>query len=88
MVLEVAVPAFGLREDVLAEVHAGEPSQEELKRREFYAHLYLGLYFEALKDPAKTKEHIFKAEQLVPASDYMGDIAKLHAKLLRNAPNP
>src|SRR5262249_45932646 len=36
--------------DVLAAVKTGEPPLEELKTRLFYAHLYLGLYFEVMGD--------------------------------------
>src|SRR5690606_32471165 len=34
-------------EDVLAAARAGDPSSRELNTRLFYAHLYLGLYYEA-----------------------------------------
>ncbi len=70
-------------EDVLAEIKTGEPAAGELRIREFYSHLYLGLYYDALKDAAKTKEHIFKAEALAGKGEYMGDVAKVHAAELR-----
>jgi lipoprotein NlpI len=50
----------------------------------FYAHLYLGLYFEAIGDPAKAKEHISKAAHDFKAPHYMGDVARVHARLLEN----
>jgi lipoprotein NlpI len=50
----------------------------------FYAHLYLGLYYEALADKAKTREHILKAARDFKADHYMGDVARVHARLLEN----
>ena len=73
-------------EDVLTETKLGNPSENELKQREFYAHLYLGLYYEALKDSTKVTNHIFKAETLAPVAGYMGDVARVHANLLRHPP--
>ncbi len=48
----------------------------------FYAHLYLGLYYEATGDKAKTREHIFKAAREFKADHYMGDVARVHARVL------
>jgi lipoprotein NlpI len=48
----------------------------------FYAHLYLGLYFEALGEREKAREHIFKAAREFKAEHYMGDVARVHARLL------
>jgi lipoprotein NlpI len=48
----------------------------------FYAHLYLGLYFEALGDREKAREHIFKAAREFKAEHYMGDVARVHARVL------
>jgi lipoprotein NlpI len=48
----------------------------------FYAHLYLGLYYDALGDKPKTREHIFKAARDFKAEHYMGDVARVHARVL------
>ena len=48
----------------------------------FYAHLYLGLYYEAIGDKGKTREHIFKAARDFKAPHYMGDVARVHARVL------
>jgi lipoprotein NlpI len=48
----------------------------------FYAHLYLGLYYEAIGDKNKTREHIFKAARDFKAPHYMGDVARAHARVL------
>jgi lipoprotein NlpI len=48
----------------------------------FYAHLYLGLYYDALKDTTRTRQHITKAVTLAP-DHYMGDVARIHAAVLK-----
>jgi len=48
----------------------------------FYAHLYLGLYYEAIGDKSKTREHIFRAARDFKAPHYMGDVARVHARVL------
>lgn len=67
--------------DVLAA--AGKGDGEVRRRHEFYAHYYLGLYYEVAGDNAKTRRHIFAAEKLADAGGYMGDCARVHAELLR-----
>jgi lipoprotein NlpI len=50
---------------------------------QFYAHLYLGLYFEALGDRERAREHIaVAAEERFSASGYMHDVARVHLRLL------
>ncbi len=46
-----------------------------------YAHLYLGLYYEALGEPEKSAEHIRKAAYDEAMDHYMGRTAQVHAKL-------
>jgi lipoprotein NlpI len=70
-------------EAVLEAARSGHPSPLVLKRNQFYAHLYLGLYYEAVGDEAKTREHIFKAAELSEPQNYMGAVARVHAGLLR-----
>lgn len=48
----------------------------------FYAHLYLGLYYDALGEKGKTRQHIIKAARDFKADHYMGDVARVHARLL------
>jgi lipoprotein NlpI len=50
----------------------------------FYAHLYLGLYYDAAADKAKTREHILKAARDFKADHYMGDVARAHARVLES----
>lgn len=70
-------------EAVLEAARAGKPSAPSLERNLFYAHLYLGLYFEAAGKEEKTREHIFKAEELSRDQQYMGAVARVHAARLR-----
>jgi lipoprotein NlpI len=68
-------------DDVLAAATAGQPPAAELRSRLFYAHLYLGLYYEAAGDAKRALEHLSKAagEHYLPG--YMGDVARVHVEL-------
>lgn len=66
-------------EDVLKAAEFGEG--EDLKNHRCYAHLYLGLYFEALGDEAKAREHMVKAARDYRMNHYMGKCAQVHVKL-------
>jgi lipoprotein NlpI len=70
-------------QDVLSAARAGDPPAEALNRRLFYAHLYLGLYYEAAGDEKRALEHIGRAADEHRISHYMGDVAVVHARLLR-----
>jgi len=48
----------------------------------FYANLYVGLYYEALDQGAKASEYIQKAAESPGATHYMGDVARVHARML------
>lgn len=73
----------GTAEEVLeaARADSGEPSVEELRGRLFYAHLYLGLYYEAAGEEGKARDHMRKAVQDHGMPHYMGDVARVHWKL-------
>jgi lipoprotein NlpI len=47
----------------------------------FYAHLYIGLWFEAQGKSVPAREHIQKAAAMAPPH-YMGDVARVHAARL------
>jgi lipoprotein NlpI len=49
----------------------------------FYANLYVGLYFDALGDAAKTREYITQAAQDPTSTHYMGDVARVHWRTLQ-----
>lgn len=61
---------------------AGEGDGSPRRRNHLcYAHLYLGLYFEALGDDTKAKDHILKAATDYEMDHYMGKTAITHAKV-------
>lgn len=47
----------------------------------FYAHLYLGLYYEALGDGSQSREHIDKAVGFDLPRNYMWQVARVHQRL-------
>lgn len=69
-------------EDVLAAAKAA-PAQGRAGEPLFYAHLYLGIYFEAIGDAQQAREHIFKSAERANENGYMGDVARVHAEILR-----
>ncbi|SRR5579871_6451910 len=69
-------------DDVLSAVREGNPPPSELKKRLFYAHLYLGLYYDASHDPTKALEHLNQAAEDQGVGGYMGDVARVHQQLL------
>ena len=58
-----------------------------LRNQLCYAHLYLGLYHEALGDVEKSRKHIKKSAVDFQMDHYMGKVAQLHHKLRRKRPN-
>jgi lipoprotein NlpI len=73
-------------EDVLQAARQGDPPAERLNERLFYAHLYLGLFYEAAGDAQKAAEHIAEAEKhKIP--HYMWDVARVHAARTRDGTN-
>jgi lipoprotein NlpI len=69
-------------EDVMKAAEAGNASAQEKENQLFYAHLYLGLYYEATGDSKLAREHIVKAATQFKADHYMGDVARVHAQTL------
>lgn len=69
-------------EDVLAAAQAA-PAQTRAGEPLFYAHLYLGIYFEAIGDAKQARDYIFKAAERANENGYMGDVARVHAEILR-----
>lgn len=54
--------------------------KENSIRANFYAHLYLGLYYHILDKPKDEKKHIRLAATDYSMPGYMGDVARVHAK--------
>ena len=69
----------GSVEAVLKAAETGEG--EELRNHRCYAHLYLGLYFEATGDDVKAREHMLLAAHDYSMDHYMGRVAQVHVKL-------
>jgi lipoprotein NlpI len=65
---------------VLAAARAGDPGEAELKNRLFFAHLYLGLYEEALGNAEASLKHISAAAKEFQQKHYMGDVAQVHLR--------
>ena len=70
-------------EDVLKAARAGKPSPQALNRRLFYAHLYLGLYYEVAGKTELARKHLYKAADDHRIGHYMWDVAHIHANILR-----
>jgi lipoprotein NlpI len=73
-------------DDVFAAAKAGSPGEDALKGRLFYAHLYVGLYYESLGKDKEARPHIVDAANKYRTSrsinPYMGDVARIHAQRL------
>lgn len=69
-------------EDVLAAAEKDPPNRELLNQRLFYAHLYIGLWYEAAGKAAEAKKHILESEKHKIAH-YMWDVARVHAARLK-----
>ena len=74
--------AKGSAEEVMKAATTGKSSPNELNERLFYAHLYLGLYFDVAGNEKMAREHIVQASELFKVDNYMGDVARIHAALL------
>ncbi len=70
---------------VIAAAKSGKPSADNLRNQLCYAHLYLGLYFEALGKKEKSAKHIRLAAVDYKMDHYMGKVAQVHAKLRANS---
>ena len=69
-------------DDVLAAAKAGNPGPEVLNQRLFYAHLYIGLYYEAASNEKDARANIKLAVDHM-VEHYMGDVARVHLELRR-----
>jgi len=75
--------------DVLATAALGDPVPEQLKQRMFYAHLYLGLYFESHGNANEAARHIrAAAEKYRLPGNYMWNVARVHNERLKRTVDP
>jgi lipoprotein NlpI len=72
-------------DDVLAAANKVDASAKaELKKQQlFYAHLYLGLYFDMTGDRKKALDHMAKAAGPAAIPGYMADVARVHLAFLK-----
>lgn len=70
-------------DDVLQAVEVGDPQGDVRNGRLFYAHLYLGLYFDVMDDAVRARTHLDEAVKH-KIGHYMWDVAKVHADLMRS----
>ena len=68
-------------EKVLAKAKANGVQGARLERQLFYAHLYLGLWYEAKKEMKLRDQYIGLAAAVADNHGYMGDVARVHAVL-------
>lgn len=68
-------------DDVLAAAAADAPPAVANRQR-FYAHLYLGLWFDLVGEPAKALEHLDRATDRHRIEHYMWDVARIHRERL------
>ena len=73
----------GSSEKVLAAASRDASDKLRLRNHLCYAHLYLGLYHEALGDSAKAADHMKKAATDYRMDHYMGRVAQIHHNLRR-----
>ena len=66
---------------VLAKAGAGGVKGVRLERQLFYAHLYLGIWYETKKDLKLRNKYIALAAVVADNHGYMGDVARVHAVL-------
>jgi len=69
-------------EDVLAAAEKTDAKKREGISARFYAHLYVGLWYDAEGNAKKVKEHLSDAVLKYEISDYMWKVGRAHLTLL------
>jgi lipoprotein NlpI len=70
-------------EDVLAACDKLKDSPDKYQRSLFYAHLYLGLYYDVHGDAKRALAHLQDATDKYRVNHYMWDVARVHRDLLK-----
>ena len=73
--------ARGSVADVLRTAQEAETGQDTKSNQMFNAHLYIGLYYEAIGDTASAREYISKAAAEYPQGHYMWEVARVHSEM-------
>lgn len=71
----------GSEEAVLKAASAGDAGDEARRNHLCYAHLYLGLYYEALGEKDRAKAHMVKSATDYKMDHYMGKVSQVHVKV-------
>lgn len=81
---------FAGKATALDVLNAAAKAEDDSTRRDqqFYAHLYLGLYFEATGVLKDRDDHIREAAKLADPDNYMGAVALVHAQRLKLISTP
>jgi lipoprotein NlpI len=67
--------------DVLAAARAGSPNPAQLRRQLFYAHLYMGLYYDSVGNTKQALKDLTRAAEL-RIDHYMWHVARVHRAIL------
>lgn len=70
-------------DEVVTTAESAKLKDAEKNEALFYAHLYVGLYYEAAGDTAKTKEHLTAAVEKHRIGHYMWDVANVHLSRMK-----
>jgi lipoprotein NlpI len=81
---------FAGKATALDVLNAAAKAEDDRSRRDqqFYAHLYLGLFFEATGVLKDRDDHIREAAKLADPDNYMGAVALVHAQRLKLISTP
>jgi lipoprotein NlpI len=71
-------------DDVFKTVEEAQLDEAAEKRALFYAHLYVGLWYESLEKDDLAKPHLKKAGTELPIDHYMGWVGRVHWQLLNS----
>ncbi|MBI4977142.1 MAG: hypothetical protein HZC28_06640 [Spirochaetes bacterium] len=71
----------GYASNIIAAADVPGVSEKDRRRRLCYAHLYTGLYYEAVGDTEKSQYHMLKAANDFSMPHFMGRTAALHVRL-------
>jgi lipoprotein NlpI len=69
-------------DDVMAAARAGNPPEKQLNSQLFYAHLYVGIYYDLAGDRKRALENLNVAVDH-RIGHYMWDVARVHRDLLK-----
>jgi lipoprotein NlpI len=69
-------------QDVVDAAEKAGLNGDRLTAARFYAHLYVGLFYEAEGDATKAKQHLNAAVETYKVPDYMWDVANVRLRAL------